>query len=96
MAILEAKLAQQLAHLEQEPVYGVFLDLKKAFDAPGKMPPDSGGTWRGAKHSLADPQLLAGRDHGLSCIGELRGTVSCLLRHDPGGPTICQAVQHLD
>ncbi len=26
-AILEAKLAQQLAHLEQEPFYGVFLDL---------------------------------------------------------------------
>ncbi len=32
-AILEAKLAHQLAHLEQEPFYGVFLDLKKAFDA---------------------------------------------------------------
>jgi hypothetical protein len=31
-AILEVKLAQQLAHLEQEPFYGVFLDLKKAFD----------------------------------------------------------------
>jgi hypothetical protein len=32
-AILEAKLAQQLEHLKQEPFYGVFLDLKKAFDA---------------------------------------------------------------
>jgi hypothetical protein len=32
-AILEAKLAQQLAHLEQEPFYVVFLDPKKAFDA---------------------------------------------------------------
>jgi hypothetical protein len=32
-AILEAKLAQQLAHLEQELYYGVFLDLKKVFDA---------------------------------------------------------------
>ncbi len=31
--ILEAKLAQQLAHLEQEPFYRVFLDPKKAFDA---------------------------------------------------------------
>jgi hypothetical protein len=31
--ILEAKLAQQLAHLEQEPFYGVFLNLKKAFNA---------------------------------------------------------------
>jgi hypothetical protein len=31
--MLEAKLAQQLAHLEQEPFCGVFLDLKKAFNA---------------------------------------------------------------
>ncbi len=29
---IEAKLAQQLAHLEQVPFYGVFIDLKKAFD----------------------------------------------------------------
>jgi hypothetical protein len=32
-AVLEAKLAQQLAHLKQEPFYRVFLDLKKAFNA---------------------------------------------------------------
>ncbi len=32
-AIIEAKLAQQLAHLEQKPFFGVFLDLKKAFNA---------------------------------------------------------------
>jgi hypothetical protein len=31
-AVMEAKLAQQLAHLEQVPFYRVFLDLKKAFD----------------------------------------------------------------
>jgi hypothetical protein len=31
-ARIEAKLAQQLAHLEQAPFYGVFLDLKKALD----------------------------------------------------------------
>ena len=30
---IEAKLAQQLAHLEQVPFYRVFLDLKTAFDA---------------------------------------------------------------
>ncbi len=30
--IIEAKLAQQHAHLEQWPFFGVFLDLKKAFD----------------------------------------------------------------
>ena len=32
-ATIEAKLAQQLACLEQQPFYGVFLDLRKAFDA---------------------------------------------------------------
>ncbi len=32
-AIIKAKLAQQLAHLEQRPFFGVFLDLKKAFDS---------------------------------------------------------------
>ena len=32
-AILEVKLAQELAQLEQEPWYGGFIDLKKAFDA---------------------------------------------------------------
>ncbi|KAL7548851.1 hypothetical protein ACHAWF_012112, partial [Thalassiosira exigua] len=31
--ILEAKLAQQLAYLEQCPLYGIFIDLRKAFDA---------------------------------------------------------------
>ena len=31
--IIEAKLAQQLAHLEQTPFFGVFIDLKKVFDA---------------------------------------------------------------
>ena len=32
-ASLEAKLAQQLAYLRQTPLYGLFLDLKKAYDA---------------------------------------------------------------
>ena len=31
--VIEAKLVQQLAHIEQVPFYGVFIDLKKAFDA---------------------------------------------------------------
>jgi hypothetical protein len=31
--IIEAKLAQQLAHLEQMPYFGVFINLRKAFDA---------------------------------------------------------------
>jgi hypothetical protein len=30
--VIEAKLAQQLLYLELKPFYGVFLDLKKAFD----------------------------------------------------------------
>ena len=32
-AIIETKLTQPLAHLEQRPFVGVFLDLKKAFDS---------------------------------------------------------------
>jgi hypothetical protein len=32
-ARIEAKLSQILAHLEQAPFYGVFLDLTKAFDS---------------------------------------------------------------
>ena len=32
-AIIKAKLAQQLAYLELKPFDGVFLDLRKAFDA---------------------------------------------------------------
>ena len=31
-AVIEAKLAEQLAHLEQRPFYGTLLNLKKAFD----------------------------------------------------------------
>jgi hypothetical protein len=31
-SVMEAKLAQQLAHLEQVPFYGIFLNLKKVFD----------------------------------------------------------------
>ena len=31
--MIEAKLMQQLAHIEQAPFYGVFIDLKKAFNA---------------------------------------------------------------
>ena len=34
-AIIEAKLAQQLLYLELKPFYGVFLDLRKAFDVMG-------------------------------------------------------------
>ncbi len=32
-AVIEAKLTQQLAHIEQTPFYGVFVDLTKAFYA---------------------------------------------------------------
>ena len=35
-AIIEAKLAQQLAHLEQRPFFGIFLHLKKAFNSMGR------------------------------------------------------------
>eukprot|EP00957_Ditylum_brightwellii_P133838 10205282-Ditylum_brightwellii.AAC.1 len=32
-AIIEAKLAQQLAYIKQQPWYVVFLDLQKAYDS---------------------------------------------------------------
>ena len=32
-ATIEAKLVQQLSYIEQQPLFGVFLDLRKAFDA---------------------------------------------------------------
>ena len=32
-AIMEMKLAQQLAYLEQTPLFSIFIDLRKAFDA---------------------------------------------------------------
>jgi hypothetical protein len=32
-AAIKAKLTQQLAHIEQAPFYGVFIDLRKAFGA---------------------------------------------------------------
>ena len=30
---IEAKLAQQFAYLKQRPLYGIFIDLRKAYDA---------------------------------------------------------------
>jgi len=32
-ATIEAKLSQQLAYIEQQPLYGVYIDLRKAYDA---------------------------------------------------------------
>ena len=30
---MEVKLAQQLAYMDQVPLYGIFIDLRKAYDA---------------------------------------------------------------
>ena len=35
-AVIEAKLAQQLAYLEAKAFFAIFIDLKKAFDAMGR------------------------------------------------------------
>ncbi len=87
MAILEAKLAQQLAHLEQEPVYGVFLDLKKVFNAMDRERclQILEGYGVGPNMVCLIRNFLVGCNHGLSRIGELRGTVLCWPRRDPGG-----------
>jgi hypothetical protein len=36
--IIEVKLVQQLAHLEQTPFFGIFINLRKAFDAMDQAP----------------------------------------------------------
>jgi hypothetical protein len=95
-AILEAKLAQQFAHLEQEPFYWVFLDLKKAFNAM-----DRERCLLILEGYGAGPNMvwLIGnfwRDATMVCRASGNyGDRLCWPRHDPGGPTICQAVQHL-
>ncbi len=35
-AVIEANLAQQLSYLELKPFFGIFLELKKAFDSMGR------------------------------------------------------------
>jgi hypothetical protein len=63
--IIEAKLAQQLAHLEQTPFFGVFIDLKKAFDAM-----DRGRCLAILALHGVGPQMLG--DECMPCEGELR------------------------
>jgi hypothetical protein len=59
-ATIEAKLAQQLAHLEQKLFFGIFLDWKKAFDAMGREGFHScdGGIRGKPKHAAAYPPFL--------------------------------------
>ena len=63
--IIEAKLAQQLAHLEQTPFFGVFINLKKAFDAM-----DRGRCLAILALHGVGPQMLG--DECMPCEGELR------------------------
>ncbi len=51
--IIEAKMVQQLVHLEQTPFFGIFIDLCKAFDAL-----DWGRYLEILALHGADPQLL--------------------------------------
>jgi hypothetical protein len=87
-AILKAKLAQQLAHLEQEPFYGVFLDLKKAFDA---MDRDRcllilEGYGAGPYMVRLIHNFWWDANHGLSCVGELWGPFCAGQGVIQGGP----------
>ncbi len=71
-AIIEAKLAQQLAHLEHQPFFGIFLDLQKDFDTMDcEMSPNLRGLWHRPEHDFPHKQLLGRGDYGMSGLGEL-------------------------
>ena len=94
-AVIEAKLAQQLAYLELQPFYGVFLDLRKAFDAV-----DRDRCLLLLEGYGAGPRMIRlirtyWRDAIMvSCFWQLRPTFQRWTQGYPGQPTFRQAVQH--
>jgi hypothetical protein len=96
-AIIKAKLAQQLSHIELKPFYGIFLDLRKAFDAMDRercILIFGGLRCRTSARSLG-ANVLAGCDYGVSGLGILRHTLQSRLWCHPRRAAISQAVQYL-
>jgi hypothetical protein len=89
-------MAQQLTHLEQEPFYGVFLDLKIAFDAMDRERCLLILEGYGAGPNMVRLIHTFWRERTMVCfaLGNYGG-LSSWPRRDPGGGPLCQAVQHL-
>jgi len=94
-AIIKAKLAQQLAHLEQQPFFSIFLDLQKAFDAMDckRCLQNLRGLWHRPEHDLPHQQLMERGNYGMSGLGELWEAFSGRPWSDTRRPTECQARQ---
>ena len=75
-AMIEAKLVQQLSHLEQEPFYGVFLGLKKAFNTKERE-----GCLLILEGYGAGPNTVC-----LICIFWQEATLVCCVSDHYGGP----------
>ncbi len=74
--MIEAKLVQQLSHLEQEPFYGVFLGLKKAFNTKERE-----GCLLILEGYGAGPNTVC-----LICIFWQEATLVCCVSDHYGGP----------
>ncbi len=68
--MIEAKLHQTLAWHDQCPLYQIYLDLKKAYDAL-----DRGGLWSRAKDASSPEAFLGDSKIGKQGRGQLRGGV---------------------
>ncbi len=90
--MIKAKLAQQLAHIEQSPFYGVFIYLKKEFVAMDRerclLILEGHGMGPNMRRLL--PFLGRGYERVLS-LGELRHAFQGRLQCDPRGPAIGKA-----
>ncbi len=92
-AVIKAKLTQQLAHIKQTPFYGVFIDLKKAFDAMDRerclLILEGHGAGPNMRRLIC--HFLGGGYKRVQSLGELRRAFQGRLRCDPRGPAIGKA-----
>ena len=64
-AIMEVKLQQQLAWVDQEPLTQIYLDLRKAYDASGVMPRNLNGVRCRSKFALPPEEILGQCNDGV-------------------------------